>query len=99
VDAIRERIFMERTMTNALSKLKTMDDLQIQTWLSRVEKSGVIKLVYAMLGVDDEVNSRVFRNLSSCAGDVLKAELKKYRKLDVNVSVINDTSDNLEKLM
>jgi hypothetical protein len=90
---------MEGTMTTALSKLKTMNDEEIQTWLTRVGKSGVIKLVYAMLGVDEEVNGRVFRNLSPTAGDVLKAELKKYRKLDVNESVINDTSDNLEKMM
>lgn len=79
-----------------LAKLKTMNDQEIQTWLTRVEKTSVITLVYALLGADEEVKNCVFRNMSSRAVNSLKANLVKYEKMDVTESAINANSAKLE---
>ena len=82
-----------------LAHLKTINNPQIQTWLRKVEKAGVITLVYALLGADGEVKNRVLRNMSGRAADSLKAELAKYGKINVPASTIWVNSAKLEKLM
>ena len=83
----------------ALSKLKTMTDAEIQNWLRKVEKAGVKTLVYSLLGADDEARDCVFRNMSGHAVKLLKADLEKYKKMNITESMINLNAGKLEKLI
>ncbi len=82
-----------------LSKLKTMTDAEIQNWLRKVEKTGVKTLVYSLLGTDDEARDCVFRNMSGHAVKSLKADLEKYKKMNITESMINLNAGKLEKLI
>ncbi len=84
---------------NALSGLKTMTDPEIQNWLRKVEKAGVTALVYAMLGADGETRDCVFRNMSTRAVILLKADLLKYKKMNIAESNIRLNAEKLEKLV
>jgi flagellar motor switch protein FliG len=82
-----------------LAKLKTMNDLEIQNWLKKIEKTNIITLVYALLGADEEVKNCVLRNMSSRAVNSLKADLEKYEKMNIAASTISKNSTKLDKLM
>ncbi|MBN1410367.1 MAG: hypothetical protein JW969_05950 [Spirochaetales bacterium] len=82
-----------------LSKLKTMDDGEIQDWLRKAEKEGISTLVYALLGADNGVKNCVFRNMSEYAAGRLKAHLLKFSKKKVSESLIKVSSEKLERLI
>ena len=83
---------------STLVKVKALSDPEIQTWLKRVEKSGVSMLIYAMLGADAEVCDCIFRNMSKHAGSRLKAEIAEHKKKRISITVINQYASQLEKL-
>ncbi len=53
------------------TKLKTMNDEQIQGWLRKVGRDNAKALGIALVGADQDVRDRVFRNMSPYAGAVL----------------------------
>jgi flagellar motor switch protein FliG len=81
-----------------LTKLKSMNDSDIQNWLKKVEKEGVLVLVYAMLGAYEDTRNCVFRNMSDRAGSLLKTEIENYEKANISSTIINQNTDILENL-
>jgi flagellar motor switch protein FliG len=81
-----------------LAKLKSLNDSDIQNWLKKVQKEGVLVLVYAMLGADEDTKNCIFRNMSDRAGSLLKTEIENYEKANISSAIINKNSEILENL-
>ena len=82
-----------------LSKWKTMKNEDIQNWLRKVGQENVATLVIALLGADEETKNCVFRNMSQRAVTRLKNDLDSYQTMDINETIINNNTTDLEKLM
>jgi hypothetical protein len=56
-------------------------------------------LVYAMLGAEDDIQYRVFKNMSKHASNLLNADIEKNSKFQLSPTIINQSSTKLEKLI
>jgi len=81
------------------SLIKTMNDKEIQTWLSKVGRENAILLAKALLGADGPVRTKVFKNMSGRAGKMLENELDNYGRMNISEREIKASADKLEKLM
>lgn len=89
---------MERNLAT-LKKIKELDDSQIQNWLRRVGEGGVRELGVAMVGADNEVRDRIYRNMSRRAAGVLQDDLDRFERTPLDDQTIIGYSVELEKLI
>lgn len=89
---------MERNLAT-LEKIKELDDNQIRSWLRRVGEGGAKELGLAMVGADDEVRGRIYRNLSQRAAGVLRDDLERFERTPLDDQTIIGYSMELEKLI
>lgn len=89
---------MERNLAT-LEKIKELDDSQIQNWLRRVGEGSVRELGVAMVGADDEVRGRIYRNMSRRAAGVLQDDLDRFERTTLDDQTIIGYSVELEKLI
>ncbi len=89
---------MERNLAT-LQKIKELDDSQIRNWLHRVGEGSVRELGVAMIGADDEVRGRIYRNMSRRAAGVLQDDLERFERTPLDDQTIIGYSVELEKLI
>lgn len=82
-----------------LTRVKSMKDSEVQTWLHKVGQEKVNALVIALLGADADVRKGILRNMSPRAGQVLQAELEKAQKQGTPETEIQQRARELERLM
>ena len=83
----------------AFSKLKTMDDKQIQDWLTKVGRANVIALGIGLLAADDGTKNCVYRNMSEKARAVLAQDIGKNKKRNFSERDILSNAENLERMI
>jgi flagellar motor switch protein FliG len=82
-----------------LTRLKGMNDSQIQDWLRKVGQENAAKLAVAMLGVDEDVRKMIYRNMSQRAAAHLQDDVDNNKNAAVNEKTISNYSVELEKFI
>jgi flagellar motor switch protein FliG len=81
------------------TKLKEMDDDQIQNWLRKVGQENAPKLGIAMLGTEEDVRNLIYKNMSQQAVSHLKDDLEKNKRASFDNKTITSHAAELEKLI
>lgn len=81
------------------TKLKTMNDDEIQGWLKKVGRDNAKALGIALLGADLDVRERVFRNMSPYAGAVLSGYIESNLRNNCCDRDIVNNAGMLERMM
>jgi hypothetical protein len=82
-----------------LTKIKEMNDSQIQDWLRKVGQENAAKLAVAMLGMDEDVRKMIYRNMSQHAATHLQDDVEMNKKAIVDKNTISTYAVDLEKLV
>jgi flagellar motor switch protein FliG len=82
-----------------LSALRSMTDGEIQGWLAKIGIDRVGDLEIALLGADEEVKSRVRRNMSNRAGNALRADMERLAARNIGEAEISAKAKALESLL
>lgn len=81
------------------TRIKTMNDEEIQGWLRKVGRDNAKELGVALVGADQDVRDRVFRNMSPYAGAVLAGYIETSLKSNCCDRDIVNSAGRLERMM